>query len=176
MGTTLVAYLLFPFVVLDGIRPMQATPPAGISSAALSLNGVAACFPFLVVDGMRAIPATPPAEVSSAELKLKGVAAWYGDQFQGRRTASGEAFDLHAFTAAHRTLPFGTLVRVRHACNGRCVIVRINDRGPYGGGRIIDLSQAAAREIGIYRKGRCKVELEVVAADAQPGPPAKDAK
>ena len=175
MGAALVAYLLFPFVVLDGGRPGTATPVSA-ASAELKLNGVAACFPFLVLDASRTKHATPPPSAASAELKLKGVAAWYGDRFQGRMTANGETFDLHAYTAAHRTLPFGTLVRVRHACNRRCVIVRINDRGPYGGGRIIDLSQAAAREIGIYRKGRCKVELEVVGPDAQPGPPAVSSK
>ena len=176
MGTTLVAYLLFPFLVFDGIRPMQATLSASAASAVLKLNDVAACFPFLVLGGVRRMQATPPASATSAVLKLKGVAAWYGGKFQGRMTANGETFDLHAYTAAHRTLPFGTLVRVRHACNGRHVIVRINDRGPYGGGRIIDLSQAAAREIGIYRKGRCKVELQVVDGDAQPGPPAVKSK
>ena len=175
MGTALVAYLLFPFVLIDGSRSLLATP-VSVKSAELKLNGVAACFPFLVLDASRPKHAMPPASAAPAVLKFKGVAAWYGDRFQGRMTANGETFDLHAYTAAHRTLPFGTLVRVRHSCNRRCVIVRINDRGPYGGGRIIDLSQAAAREIGIYRKGKCKVELEVVGADAQPGPPAVSSK
>jgi peptidoglycan lytic transglycosylase len=93
---------------------------------------------------------------------LRGYASWYGKNLQGHRTASGETFDMNALTAAHRTLPFGTRVRVRHVCNGRCVVVRINDRGPWSGKRLIDLSLAAARELGIARKGGCRVELEIL--------------
>ena len=121
MGSTLVAYLLFPLLVLDGIRPMPATPPATAASAALRLNGVAACFPFLVIGGKHLPHAAPLVNAATAELKLSGIAAWYGEGFQGRMTASGEAFDLHAYTAAHRTLPFGTLVRVRHASSGTVI-------------------------------------------------------
>ena len=78
-----------------------------------------------------------------------GMASWYGPGFQGRRTASGERFNAHALTAEHKTLPFGTRVRVVNQRNGRSVVVRINDRGPYAHGRIIDLSQAAAKAIGL---------------------------
>jgi rare lipoprotein A len=77
----------------------------------------------------------------------EGMASYYADALQGRRTASGELFDMHALTAAHRTLPFGTRVEVTNLENGRSVVVRINDRGPYAEGRVIDLSQAAAREL-----------------------------
>ena len=83
----------------------------------------------------------------------EGVVSWYGEQFQGRRTASGERFDMNAFTAAHKTLPFGTRVRVRHATSGREVVVRINDRGPFTKGRVIDLSRAAAASIGLIQTG-----------------------
>lgn len=83
----------------------------------------------------------------------RGVASWYGERFHGRRTASGETFDMNELTAAHRSLPFGTRVRVRHANTGKEVTVRINDRGPSVKGRIIDLSRAAAVEIGIVRSG-----------------------
>lgn len=77
---------------------------------------------------------------------FRGEASWYGPGFQGRRTANGERFDMHALTAAHRTLPFGTRLRV---CRGeRCVVVRINDRGPFVGDRVLDLSKAAAQRIG----------------------------
>lgn len=82
-----------------------------------------------------------------------GVASWYGDRFHGRPTASGERFDMHALTAAHPTLPFGTIVRVRSLVNDRVVDVRINDRGPYSGGRIIDLSRAAAAVLGLIQSG-----------------------
>ena len=86
-----------------------------------------------------------------------GVASWYGPGFQGRRTANGERFNTHALTAAHRTLSFGTRVRVTNKVNGRSVVVRINDRGPFVGGRVIDLSNASARAIGV--SGTARVNL-----------------
>lgn len=88
-----------------------------------------------------------------------GMASWYGQQFQGRRTASGEPFDRHALTAAHKTLPFGTWVRVRLLATGQEVVVRINDRGPFAKGRVIDLSQAAASAIGLVQSGTARVVL-----------------
>ena len=78
-----------------------------------------------------------------------GMASWYGPGFHGRRTASGERFNTNALTAAHRTLPFGTRVRVVNRRTGRSVVVRINDRGPFAHGRVIDLSRAAAQTIGL---------------------------
>ena len=104
----------------------------------------------------------------------RGTASWYGPRFNGRRTASGERFDMTEFTAAHRTLPFGTLVRVHSLVNGRDVDVRITDRGPYAGNRIIDLSRAAAEELGMLGMGLKEVVLMVpestpeVAATPQP--------
>ncbi|MCB4362171.1 septal ring lytic transglycosylase RlpA family protein [Hydrogenophaga taeniospiralis] len=89
----------------------------------------------------------------------RGMASWYGQQFQGRRTASGEPFDMHALTAAHKTLPFGTRVRVRHLGSGQEVVVRINDRGPFAKGRVIDLSRAAAAAIGLVQSGTAQVVL-----------------
>ena len=83
----------------------------------------------------------------------RGLASWYGGKFHGRRTASGEPYDMHAMTAAHKTLPFGTRVRVRHAETGKEVVVRINDRGPFIRGRVIDLSRAAAASIGVMQAG-----------------------
>jgi rare lipoprotein A len=91
----------------------------------------------------------------------RGTASWYGPRFNGRRTASGERFDMNEFTAAHRTLPFGTLVRVHSLVNGRDVDVRITDRGPYAGNRIIDLSRAAAEELGMLGLGFKEVVLMV---------------
>ncbi|MFQ5988705.1 MAG: septal ring lytic transglycosylase RlpA family protein [Candidatus Methylomirabilales bacterium] len=82
-----------------------------------------------------------------------GVASWYGPKFHGRRTASGEVFNMHQLTAAHRTLPLGTWVQVTHLENGRSIRVRINDRGPFVEGRIIDLSYAAARSLGMVKQG-----------------------
>lgn len=91
-----------------------------------------------------------------------GVVSWYGGAFHGRTTASGERFNSRAMTMAHRTLPFGTKVRVTNLRNGRSVVVRVNDRGPFVGRRIADLSQAAAADIGMMRRGVARARIEVV--------------
>ncbi len=91
-----------------------------------------------------------------------GVASWYGAQFHGRRTASGERFDMRALTAAHPTLPLATLVRVTNLANGRSVTVRVNDRGPYAQGRLIDLSRASARALGFEAQGTARVRVTVL--------------
>jgi rare lipoprotein A len=88
--------------------------------------------------------------------------SYYGGKFHGRKTASGVPFDKNALTAAHRTLPFGTRVKVTNLDNGRSVIVTVNDRGPYAHGRILDLSEAAAREIGLISKGTTKARITVL--------------
>jgi rare lipoprotein A len=92
----------------------------------------------------------------------RGYASWYGRDFQGRPTASGERFDRHKLTAAHKTLPLGSKVRVVHSGNGRSVVVRINDRGPYSRKRIIDLSEAAARRLRMIDQGVAPVTMHVV--------------
>jgi rare lipoprotein A len=104
------------------------------------------------------VQSPPPAPNPYVEL---GQASWYGPSHQGRRTASGERFDMNAMTAAHRTLPFDTIVIVTNLQNQRSVRVRINDRGPYVRGRILDLSAAAARSLGIRTDGVAQVRLEV---------------
>ncbi|WP_294080979.1 septal ring lytic transglycosylase RlpA family protein [Sphingomonas sp.] len=91
-----------------------------------------------------------------------GMASYYGRELAGNRTASGERFDPEEMTAAHRTLPFGTRVRVTDPTSGRSVIVRINDRGPFHKSRLIDLSQAAARELGMIRRGSAMVQITVL--------------
>jgi peptidoglycan lytic transglycosylase len=96
-----------------------------------------------------------------APFAQAGFATFYAERFAGRRTASGERYDPSLLTAAHRTLPFGTLVEVRRA-DGRRVVVRVNDRGPYGSSRIIDLSRRAAEELGILQDGKSWVELRLV--------------
>lgn len=101
----------------------------------------------------------PPDLAPSPDVVDAGVASWYGERFQGRRTASGDRFDMNQLTAAHRTLPFGTRVRVHNLDNGREVVVRINDRGPFTPGRVIDLSRAAAAAIGIVQAGTARVAL-----------------
>lgn len=107
----------------------------------------------------------PPVEVEeepTARSLGMGVASYYGRKFHGRRTASGERFNMNAMTAAHKTLPFGAKVRVTNPRNGRSVVVRINDRGPFIRGRTIDLSRKAAEDLGIISRGHGRVELEVL--------------
>jgi rare lipoprotein A len=98
-----------------------------------------------------------------------GVASWYGTKFHGRLTSSGEPYDMYAMTAAHKTLPLPTYVRVTHRGNGRSIIVRVNDRGPFVGERIIDLSYAAAVRLGMHNEGTALVDVEVIAPPATGG-------
>ena len=97
---------------------------------------------------------------SSSRGVMQGTASWYGKPFHGRLTANGERYDMYQLTAAHRTLSFGTRLRVTSLENGRSVIIRINDRGPFVRGRIIDLSLAAAKKIGMVQNGTARVKLE----------------
>jgi rare lipoprotein A len=106
------------------------------------------------------MPAPPRLPRGGVEV---GIASWYGHPYHGRATASGEIYDMERLTAAHRTLPFSTWVLVENLQNGRMVEVRINDRGPFVGGRIIDLSHAAAGAIGMLGAGTAKVRLKVIA-------------
>ena len=128
-----------------GLAPIQpdpalSTPPAG---AAGSLDGD---------DG----------DDPDTRALGSGMASFNGRAFAGRATASGERFDPHGLTAAHRTLPFGSKVRVTNPRNGKSVVVRINDRGPFSGNRLIDLSRGAAEEIGIVARGHGKVDIELL--------------
>ncbi|MBW4583379.1 MAG: septal ring lytic transglycosylase RlpA family protein [Tildeniella nuda ZEHNDER 1965/U140] len=102
------------------------------------------------------------AAVGSIRQRLSGLASWYGPGFHGNPSASGERFNQNAMTAAHRTLPFGTQVRVTNVDNGQSVVVRINDRGPFSGDRVIDLSTAAARVLGLVQSGVAPVRLDVL--------------
>ena len=117
---------------------------------------LAVCAGMFGIGGAAADEADATKETPKAKIAT-GLASWYGPGFHGRRTASGETFDSNDLTAAHRTLPFGTRIRVVNESNGREVVVRINDRGPFAHGRVIDLSRAAARTIGV--SGVAKVTL-----------------
>ena len=94
-----------------------------------------------------------------------GMASYYGNELAGNRTASGERFDPDQLTGAHRSLPFGSMVRVTNVSNGDSVVVRINDRGPFSRGRVIDISHAAARQIGMHRSGTARVKLALLNDD-----------
>lgn len=95
-------------------------------------------------------------------IKDRGAASWYGEQFHGRQSANGELFDMEALTAAHRTIPLGSVVRVVNLTNGKHLYVRITDRGPYEKGRILDLSHGAAVQLGMEREGVAHVQVEIV--------------
>jgi rare lipoprotein A len=112
-------------------------------------------------------PPSPPAvaPVEQPTFAQSGLASIYGPKQQGHRTASGEPLDIHALTAAHRNLPFYTVVRVSAPSTGKMVKVRINDRGPFVSGRIVDLSEAAAMALGILQRGTAPVRIEVYASD-----------
>lgn len=105
-------------------------------------------------------PTWAPSVSNAAELLTEGRASYYADRFHGRKTASGETFRIHDFTAAHRTLPFGTSVKVINLDNGKEVVVRINDRGPHLKSRVIDVSPAAAHILGLIGKGTVNVRIE----------------
>jgi len=137
------------------------------------VNGpVARCFPAIVVSVVFAgciaaprftssKPAPSPAN-GTVEMTEEGVASYYAEEFNGRMTSSGEKYDMNQMTAAHRTLPFNTRVRVTNESSGQSVVVRINDRGPFKNDRIIDLSLAAAKSISLITTGTAMVRLEVL--------------
>ena len=102
---------------------------------------------------------------STAHEISTGVVSWYGGKFHGRKTASGEKYDKHELTAAHKSLPFGTKVKVTNIRNGKSVVVEINDRGPYAKSRVLDLSQAAFSEIGHTNTGVMQVEYEIMKSE-----------
>ncbi|MFM9040906.1 MAG: septal ring lytic transglycosylase RlpA family protein [Vulcanococcus sp.] len=106
-------------------------------------------------------PIAPPQPLAVRSVST-GQASWYGPGFYGNRTANGERFRPGTLTAAHRTLPFGTKVRVTNLRNGRTAVVRINDRGPFHGNRVIDLAHGAANQLGVIASGVAKVKLEVL--------------
>jgi rare lipoprotein A len=110
---------------------------------------------------------------SSAGHVERGLASWYGKQFHGRKTSSGERYDMYAMTAAHKTLPLPTYVRVTNLENGRSAVVKVNDRGPFHGPRVIDLSYSAAKKLGVVKKGTAMVEvraLDPTRPGSDPGP------
>lgn len=153
---------------------------AGLGVTATLLSGVPAVVVARAVaddgHGGTAVPADAPLRENAKEVErqadrvaqaVTGVASWYGPGFHGRKTANGERYNQNDLTAAHKSLPFDTRVRVTSIATGKSVVVKINDRGPYRKGRVIDLSAAAAKAIGMYRRGVGKVKLEVLAAPTE---------
>ncbi|MBH0112389.1 septal ring lytic transglycosylase RlpA family protein [Novosphingobium sp. YJ-S2-02] len=142
------------------LAPVSAAPVAAAAaiSEATSANAAGA-----LTVSQPVVQALPVEAEPEFEAYGKGRASYYGARFAGNPTASGEIFDPEAMTAAHRTLPFGTQVQVTNPANGESVVVTINDRGPFHGNRVIDLSKAAARELGLIRRGSGVVELALLA-------------
>lgn len=135
------------------------------ASAALLLGTTLLSHPVLgqqKAESKQAEPSTTAAAPASGGDAMSGLAAYYHSGLNGRRTASGQRYNAGAMTTAHPTLPFGTRVKVTNVKNNRAVIVRVNDRGPTQPGRVVDLSYAAARQLGILRQGLAEVKLEVV--------------
>ena len=134
-----------------------------IAQLVLAGNGASSITQPVTAEGPEDTGAAQMSAVAPAELRPvvqeKGGASWYARYFHGRRTANGERYDQNQLTAAHKTLPFGTVVRVRSEVNGKEVDVRINDRGPFVAGRVIDLSQAAANALGMLQLGVKRVTL-----------------
>jgi rare lipoprotein A len=155
---------------LLGIAPLAASSAASPGEDAMRID------PATSAAMIEFVPLAPSAEVTApaAEPAIdapsapqettlgRGSASYYAAKFHGRRTASGEAFDNRAMTAAHRTLPFGTMVRVTNPSTGKSVVVRINDRGPFTRGRMIDVSRAAAEQLGLIAPGHATVELALI--------------
>ena len=108
----------------------------------------------------------PRMSVAPSEEHETGLASWYGEEFQGNATASGEVFDLNGLTAAHHTLPFGTVIRVINLGNHKTTLLRVNDRGPNLGKRLLDVSWAAAKRLGFLNSGTTRVRVEVVSRPA----------
>lgn len=118
-------------------------------------------------------PAPPPVEAPRVVFNEIGTASWYGRSHHGRKTASGERYDMNAMTAAHRTLPFNTRARITNLDTGKSVDVMITDRGPYKRGRIIDLSSRAAKELGMHADGVAPVRVEVYEGNMAEAPAPK---
>lgn len=146
LGGAIVALLVYGGVVLsDSGRQASPLPTANAANAA------------------NAVEASAPVRQASYGPAHLGRASWYGSDFHGAPTASGEPFNMHALTAAHRTLPLGSYARVSNLANGRSVVVKINDRGPHTGRRTIDLSYAAAEELEMVRAGTARVKVAPLA-------------
>jgi rare lipoprotein A len=122
---------------------------------------------FILFLGIGCAALQRPAEEYRVGYRQKGIASWYGEPFHGRPTASGEIFDMYAMTAAHRLLPLGTHVKVKNLDNGRTITLKVNDRGPFVRGRILDVSYEAARALSMIQSGTAPVELQVVKINPQ---------
>lgn len=146
------------------MRPWIVSRLAPVLSTTLFASSLLCLLLLAACSGNRKASTVPTVDIPVE----RGIASWYGPKFNGRRTASGERYDMNDKTAAHPSLPFGTRLGVRNTRTGREVTVRINDRGPFSKSRIIDLSYAAAKEIGVVGPGTASVELYLIPAEGAP--------
>ncbi|NIA68719.1 septal ring lytic transglycosylase RlpA family protein [Pelagibius litoralis] len=168
-------FFLLALGLLAGCAAPQTSASIQHPTESIAVNRTEPKAPGAQTDRAPALAALPPSAKSGAapreeetvSARFTGLASWYGKRFHGRLTASGTRFDMAALTAAHRSLPFGTRVRVINQANQRSVVVTINDRGPFIKGRVIDLSRAAARELAFIDSGVTKVRVEVLAEAAR---------
>ncbi len=156
-GLLATGFALFPVLARDMVSTEFYDPFESVSSLSEQASNVSE--PAVISPKSVAPPKPPKMSIVSTST---GEASWYGPGFFGNRTANGELFRPGTMTAAHRTLPFGTLVRVTNLRNGRETIVRINDRGPFAGHRVIDLAHGAAHHLGLVSSGIAQVRLEVL--------------
>jgi rare lipoprotein A len=160
--------MLLAAAVLAACSGKPSQPPVDARSVISPERGNRGNPPFYEVQGKRYYVLD-----SSDGFRERGIASWYGRDFHGRSTSSGEVYDMNLLTAAHKTLPIPTWVEVTNLVNGRRVIVKVNDRGPFVDGRIIDLSQRAAQELGMIQAGTTRVQVRALGApDADPALPA----
>ena len=164
--------VIFSALLFAGCATNKQPPPGGMVSPTLGSAGTETVPPAAAAQAHDMPPVPASSSLSSSSLGAPDVssyartgrASWYAARFVGRRTASGERYDAHALTAAHRTLPLLSYVRVTNPANGKSVVVKINDRGPYHRGRLIDLSAAAARALGLRHAGTGRVEVRGLSA------------
>lgn len=153
---------------------MTVLHPIRRALAGIGLLALAACAEQALPPPVATLPPPAPAPAPLPEqpfFSQVGTASWYGGKHHGRKTASGERYNMHDMTAAHRSVKLGTVVRVTNLENGRTTTVRINDRGPYVDGRVIDLSSAAAQNLGMKQRGLAHVRVEAYVADQINGNP-----
>jgi rare lipoprotein A len=154
--------------------PKLSTYAGVVLATMLSLFGIKAAAPVSTVTTQPpALPDLDKTNIAKADVQRKrpwyqiGRASWYGEDFQGQQTASGENFDMNGLTCAHRSLPLGSLIRVTNLRNHKTVVVRVNDRGPMPESRVVDLSYAAARFLGFGSRGTAQVRLDLLNAKAE---------
>jgi rare lipoprotein A len=168
LGSLFAFFALAGCAVPHGVTDQAGDAPIRTDAAKLSSSSTGA--PFGYDAASQAAPAATPTNLADAkplddgpdvsDFRETGRASWYGPGFHGRKTASGERYDMNALTAAHKTLPLASFVRVTNTINNKSVVVKINDRGPYVHGRVIDLSYAAARLLGFRKAGTARVKIE----------------